>query len=436
MTDSVDETVLEAEQWLLAALLLRPEVFRQTKVSEDDFVDARNRKIFRAMVELDAEGSPLTSDMIYQKLGDRELFKYMIMLSDNGISANWEHYDIKIREYSSRRLLAELAGNIRKWVKGEENTYKIVDRIAERFSDIKWKLRGKKPIAEMVRQWVSATDGVFRTEDVHRELLLTTRGDKQSANTALQRLEKEGVIKRHGRRRGTYRLVESLSEVIDHENANDTPLDIVLPFGLHKYMEWFPKGIGVVAGDTDAGKTAIMLNLAHDNQGKFPRVVYIATEMGKALLKRRLQKFCEANDYLYPDAVKGITFVSPKTVNLMDLVEPDAFNIIDYYELSGDQFKDVAGYFRQIYDRLDKGVCFVALQKKFGANLGRSAELAMEKPLLYLTLHRGGIARIEKCKTEWTEEFRPYSIEYKYNLWRGGKLMFGKRARKDKDVDY
>jgi hypothetical protein len=428
----MEDRVLEAEQSLLAAILLRPEIFRQTKVSEDDFSDHRNQKIFRAMGELDADGIPLTGDMLYQKLGDLELLKYLVLLSDNGISANWKHYDQKVREYSCKRQLADLARYLGQWAQNDENPNDTMERLAERTSELRWKLLGEKAISQMVRQWAMTTSGVFMTTDVHRELMLTTRVDKQTANTALLRLEKEGVIKRHGDRRGCYRLVENLYEVIDHENADDTPLDIVLPFGLHKYMEWFPKGIGVVAGDTDAGKTAVMLNLAHDNQGKFSRVIYIATEMGKALLKRRLQKFCLANDYFYPDAVKGITFHNPRTRNLMDLVEPDAFNIIDYYELSGDQFRDVAGYFRQIYDRLEKGVAFVALQKKFGANLGRAAEMAMEKPLLYLTLNRGGVARIEKCKTEWTEDFQPYAIEFKYKLWGGSKLMWGKRPRSQK----
>jgi len=226
--------------------------------------------------------------------------------------------------------------------------------------------------------------------------------------------------------------VETDFEPIEHEQADDTPLDITLPFGLHKHIEWFPKGIGVIAGDTDSGKTAIMLNLAYLNQGKFPRTVYIATEMGPALLKRRLIKFCSANDCFYPDAVKGISFRAPKTVHYMDLIDPDGFNIIDYYELSGDQFTEVAGYFRQIYDRLNRGVAFIALQKKFGAALGRSAELAMEKPLLYLTLHRGGIARIEKCKTEWTQSFQPYAIQFQYKIVGGGKLTWGKQLRPQK----
>jgi hypothetical protein len=228
--------------------------------------------------------------------------------------------------------------------------------------------------------------------------------------------------------------VEMDAALIEHEHADDTPLEMILPFGLHKHMEWFPKGIGVIAGDTDSGKTTVLLNLAHDNQGRFPRVVYIATEMGPALLKRRLSKFCAANNYFYPDAFRDVTFLEPKTTNYMDLIDPEAINIIDYYELSGEQFRDVAGYFRQIYERLTTGVCFVGLQKKFGAPLGRAAELAMEKPLLYLTLNRGGVARIEKCKTEWTEDFQPYAIEFKYKVWGGGKLMWGKRPRSKKET--
>lgn len=428
----MESKVLEAEQSLIAAILLRPEIYRQTKVAEDDFGDPRNRVIFRAMGKLDADGIPLTPDMLYQELGDRDLFRYMVLLGENAISANWKHYDQKVRDYSCKRKLGELGNLLVHWSRNGDAPEEILEKTTEKLTHLRWKLLGKRPVQEMVRQWVKLQPGHFTVADCYRDLGFVTARDKTAARVALVRLEKEGVITKHGDRRGCYRLVESLFEIIDHENADDTPLDIILPFGLHKHMEWFPKGIGVVAGDTDSGKTAIMLNLAYENQGKFPKTVYIATEMGPALLKRRLQKFCTANELLYPEAIKGITFHNPKTRNLMDLVEPDAFNIIDYYELSGEQFKEVAGYFRQIYDRLNKGVCFVALQKKFGANLGRAAELAMEKPLLYLTLHRGGIARIEKCKTEWTKNFQPYAIEFKYKVWGGGKLLWGKQLRNKK----
>jgi len=425
---------LEAEQALLGAILVRPEIFRSTRVGMDDLVDPRNRKIFQAMGELEVDGQPIDYQLIYQKLQDRDLLIYMTQMAEHvGISCNWKYYDRKVREYSCKRQLAELATNLGQWAKNGEDPTEISAKIKKRLSEIELHLEAKQAIHQKVRGWVQTMPGIFSVTDCYRDLNFVTNEDKAAARKSLSRLLEENLIAKHGERRGIYRLIESLSEIIDHENADDTPLDVILPFGLHKHMEWFPKGIGVVAGDTDAGKTAIMLNLAHDNQGKFPQVIYLATEMGRALLKRRLQKFCVANGYIYPDAVKGITFRSPKTKNLMDLVEPEAFNIIDYYELSGDQFRDVSSYFRQIYDRLEKGVCFVAIQKKFGADLGRSAELAMEKPLLYLTLHRGGIARIEKCKTEWTEDFQPYSIEFLYKLWSGGKLTWGKRLRSKKE---
>lgn len=432
----MQDSVLEAEQSLLAAILIRPGIFKSTRVVEEDFEDLDNRKIFRVMGELSEDGQPIDPTLIHQKLNDKKLLLYMMDLCDHGISANWQYYDRQVREHSCKRKLAALAGHLGQWANNSHGPGEILEKLKNQVYSLEQKIAdGHKPLSQRVREWVLATSGVFYVTDCYRDFGLVTDGDKAATRMSLMRLAKEGVIKPHGHRRGCYRLVENLYEVIDHENADDTPLDIILPFGLHKHMEWFPKGIGVVAGDTDAGKTAIMLNLAYNNQGKFPRVVYIATEMGSALLKRRLQKFCQANDYFYPDAVKGITFHSPKTTSLMDLVESDAFNVIDYYELSGDQFRDVGGYFRQIYDRLDNGVCFVALQKKFGANLGRAAELAMEKPLLYLTLHRGGIARIEKCKTEWTEDFQPYAIEFKYKLWGGGKLLWGKRLRGKKEAE-
>jgi hypothetical protein len=429
----MEDRVLEAEQSLLAAILLRNEVFRNTRVVEDDFADPRNRKIFRAMGELAVDGIPLTGDMLHQRLNNRELFKYMTLLTEHGISAYWQHYDQKVREYSCKRKLADLAGHLGQWAKNGDRLGEIIEKLDEQIRDLKQKIAdGHKSLHQRVQEWVLSGKGVFNVTDCYRELHMVTERHKATARKSLERICAKGLIKPHGRKRGVYRLVETDFEPIEHEQADDTPLDITLPFGLHKHIEWFPKGIGVIAGDTDSGKTAIMLNLAYLNQGKFPRTVYIATEMGPALLKRRLIKFCSANDCFYPDAVKGISFRAPKTVHYMDLIDPDGFNIIDYYELSGDQFTEVAGYFRQIYDRLNRGVAFIALQKKFGAALGRSAELAMEKPLLYLTLHRGGIARIEKCKTEWTQSFQPYAIQFQYKIVGGGKLTWGKQLRPQK----
>lgn len=417
------------EQSLLGAILNKPNIFPQLKVTEDDFYHPTNKKIFQAMGELYVDGIPIAPDTLSQHLNDLNMVIYLSSLTENTISSNWFYYDAKLRELSAHRQLKNLSREIERLINKNENPREIVEHVNDKLRTIKQHLEDKLPMHDLVRKCVLSISGVFLNTDIHRELSLTSRRDKQTANMALLRLEREGVIVKHGTKRGSYRVVEQLSEIIDHINADDTPLDIVLPFGLHKHMEWFPKGIGVVAGDSDAGKTALLLNLAYHNQPKFDKIIYIATEMGPALLKRRLKKFCQANGIVYPNHIQKITFIAPNTKNLMDLVDPSAMNIIDYYELTGNQFKDVAGYFREIYDRLTTGVCFVALQKKIGADLGRSADLALEKPLLYISLHRGGVARIEKCKTEWTEDFHPYKIEYRYKILNGGKLVWGKQPR-------
>lgn len=430
----MDDRALEAEQALLGAIMLRPEIFKSTKVVEDDFSDPRHQKIFVAMGELVEDGHPIDGAMLLQKLKDRELFKYLALLGDHvGHSGNWHSYDRKVREHSAGRKLAVLGGYLGQWLKQELPPGEVLDKLKEQVREVDQKIAdGHKSKSQRVEEWVLSCQGIFSVTEVYRDLGFLTENDKTITRMILMRMCAKGLIKPHGRKRGTYRLVETEYDQIDHERADDTPLKVVLPFGLHEHMEWFSKGIGVIAGDTDSGKTTVMLNLAYHNQGLFPKVVYIATEMGPALLKRRLVKFCLANQVMYPDAIKGVSFRAPKTQNYMDLIDPDACNIIDYYELSGDQFTEVGGYFRQIYDRLEKGVAFIALQKKFGAAFGRSAELAMEKPLLYITLNRGGIARIEKCKTEWTPQFRPYSIEFDYEIIGGGRMEFGKRLRKNK----
>jgi hypothetical protein len=425
------ETVREAEQALLGAILLRTTIFPQVRVVEEDLSDPRDRRIFKAMADLEMDGQPVDTILISQHLKDDKVIPYLNQLTEHvGTAANWRHYDQKVREHSAKRKLVALAGHLGQWTKNALGPGEILDKLMEQAWEVKTKIAdGHKSMAQRVEEWVLSCRGVFNVTECYRDLNLVSESHKAAARKSLERMCAKELIKPHGRKRGAYRLVETECETIDHEHADDTPLEMILPFGLHQHMEWFPKGIGVIAGDTDAGKTTVLLNLAHDNQGKFPRVVYIATEMGPALLKRRLGKFCAANDYLYPDAFHGVTFQEPKTTNYMDLIDPGALNIIDYYELSGEQFVEVAGYFRQIYERLTTGVCFVGLQKKFGAPMGRAAELAMEKPLLYLTLNRGGIARIEKCKTEWTQDFRPYAIEFEYEIVAGGRLSWGKRLR-------
>ena len=99
-------------------------------------------------------------------------------------------------------------------------------------------------------------------------------------------------------------------------------------------------------------------------------------------------------------------------------------------EISSD-FSTIADKLKQFYERLNKGVAIVALQKAFGKDLGRGAEFSLEKPRLYVSLDSdppgGNIAKIVKCKNFARTDVNPNHMTCNFNVIQGFKVkMFGR----------
>lgn len=185
----------------------------------------------------------------------------------------------------------------------------------------------QRSIAAEVREWALTTSGHFMTTDVYRELDLTTRDHKKAAVMALIRLEAEGLIEKCGPKRGCYRRIEKELEPIDFKNAPDgPPLPLQWPLGLEDLVALYPKNLAVVAGVKDAGKTALLLNLARLNQDLFD-THYFCSEIAAQEFKHRLQLFG------FPLETWKIK-VWERSSNFADVIKPDSLNIIDYLEIS------------------------------------------------------------------------------------------------------
>jgi replicative DNA helicase len=118
-------TTREAEQALLGAILLRPQIFRQARVVEEEFSDPRDRRIFKAMADLEVDGRPVDTVLISQHLNDHQVIPYLNQLAEHvGTSANWLHYDRRVREHSVKRKLAALAECLGQWTKTAINPAK------------------------------------------------------------------------------------------------------------------------------------------------------------------------------------------------------------------------------------------------------------------------------------------------------------------------
>ena len=291
----------------------------------------------------------------------------------------------------------------------------------------------EKSLAEVIREWVLMTPGDFSVTDVDRDLTLLTRTDKNNRAKVLERLVKDGLIERAGNRRGWYRLIERDSHVLDWRNADtSTTIDLIWPFHIERLVTLYPKNVVVVAGSPNAGKTALLLNLIRLNMVDH-RIAYFSSEMGPEELKLRLNNFQDVGQ----DEWKFEAY--DRSANFADAVQPNAINLIDYLEVTTDFFK-VGGEIKAIYDKLDKGVAVIALQKKKGAEYGRGAEFSLEKARLYLSMDDGEL-RIVKAKN-WGPDAKetgnnPNGRIYHFSLVGGckfvGRYNVGSRQRRERE---
>lgn len=275
-------------------------------------------------------------------------------------------------------------------------------------------------IAEEVRDFVMTTSGHFLTTDCHKGPQATTRQEKKAVVMALLRLHEQGVIERYGNKNGCYRRIEE-APPIDFLNASDTPFDILWPFGLENFALIHPKNIIVIAGTQNAGKTAFVLNVTRMNMSRYRgKIRFVSSEMGDSELKGRLRRFeIPLEDW------KEVDF-REKSSNFSDIIMPDGLNIVDFYEIS-DKFWLIADDLKRIYDKLNKGIAIVCLQKSPGKNEGRGGDFGLEKPRLYLNLDPdppdGAILTIRKAKAWAVEGRNPNWYKTRFKIVNGSKLI-------------
>ena len=244
-------------------------------------------------------------------------------------------------------------------------------------------------LAERIREWVLVTPGDFRVTDIDNELGLVTPSDKNNRTKILSRLVADGLIERGGKR-GQYRAIDRHEEIIDWENAEaGDGLPIKWPLELEGRFEVMPGSVVVVAGVSNAGKTAFVLNVARMNLESMPTYYFSSSnETNARTLRKRLAAFNEPLDVWKP--MKAIS----RPGEFQDVIRPDSLNLIDYLAVHSD-FYEIGGKIAAIAEKLNDGVAIIALQKNPGANFGRGGAMTMDKATAYISLERGCVEKQE-----------------------------------------
>ena len=226
-----------------------------------------------------------------------------------------------------------------------------------------------------VIDWVNEAPGWFSisdfTHDTAERLIMTEKFEK---------LLKMGYIERHGNRRGCYRKKESELIEMDYINADDSPVDIWLPFDISDMVEIYDGNLIMIAGAKDSGKTALMLNVIKENRYRMD-IHYFNSEMGAGELKKRLSNFHDI-------ALDQWNFKAyERAENFEDVIFPGLgqLNIVDFLEIH-DEFYVIGKKLKAIHDRLNGAVAIVCLQKNPGQDTGLGGWRSMEVTRLALAL--------------------------------------------------
>lgn len=268
-----------------------------------------------------------------------------------------------------------------------------------------------KALSQKVESWVAETSGWWTTDELDKDLGISSKQDKDNRRQILLRLRESGLIERHLKINKQFRFVNAEITHIDIKSVTTTGiLPIKWPLGVERYVNIYPGNEIVIAGAPNSGKTAFLLSTIQRNQGEFP-IKYFCSEMGKDELQSRLSNFpnMTLEDWKF-DPIE-------RSSNFPDVIVPDCINIIDYLEITENLFQ-INDILTAIAHKVGTGLAIVAIQKKVNVAFGRGQEFGLEKPKLYLSMDKGRLS-IVKGKSWVNPKVDPNGLRVTFRILAG-----------------
>jgi hypothetical protein len=261
-----------------------------------------------------------------------------------------------------------------------------------------------------VRGFVFMAQGEFRLDEILKHLNVKHPADIITVKIALQDLGFEGKIKPKNKN-GVYLKTNINLEKMKRVENRTPDIDLWLPFNLHDKAVVIRGALIIVAGVSNSGKSAFLLNFTEKNKDKH-KIRYVSSEWSNEERDIQLEDFGADID----EWDKKVDFYAKKDVSSSfdNYIDPENITIIDYFE-SYEDYGAIAGALRDISDKLTTGIAIVAMQKKAGHNHAYGGEGTVNRSQLYINIDfneldpRKRIATIRKLKKA---RDRKYSIEH------------------------
>lgn len=258
--------------------------------------------------------------------------------------------------------------------------------------------------------WINKAPGDFSVSMIDRDV-----GAQAFIVERLERLVAADVLEHAGKRRGWYRLRNKDLNKLDFVNADESPVELWLPFRLHTLVNIHTGNLIVLAGTPNSGKSACMLNIIRENMDTWA-VHYFTSEMEAGELKLRLSKFIDIalDQWTFNAYRRGGEFAD------VIVPGPGNLNLIDFLEIH-DEFYVIAARLKEIHDRLNGAIAIVGLQKNPGADTGLGGWRSMEVTRLAIAMEYQRV-KITKAKNYVDPELNPNGMVCNFKLYNGCQI--------------
>ncbi len=304
-----------------------------------------------------ASSRPVTGKYYTEGRRDNDVFSMVNSMIKNGC-------DPKFVEDTVNRLTVDWEGVIPEFAKIK------VQSALKRHTEV--------TLVEDVNTWVESAHGDFMATSIYMDLQLSIK-DRKTCTQILTKMVSAGELEHASKKNGHYRKVSKIVTKMDWKSVQPFEYyDIKFPMGIHDMVNIKKTNIIIIAGSSNAGKTAMTMNIALLNPQH--RVTYLCTEMDNTELAERIAGFDKPNS-----AWDHVNFVSLEG-EAGDFIDPDGLNIVDYIEPADGEFYKMQGLINDVHHKLVNGVAVINIQKKRGELYGKGGSGTEERCRLYMTM--------------------------------------------------
>ena len=212
---------------------------------------------------------------------------------------------------------------------------------------------------------------------------------------------------------GWWRPTDTTSEELCWwEGSDEVGDNLVLPLGMNKYCYIPIPSLVIVAGKYNSGKTAMCMNIVNLNIEKWGgRLTFFVSE-GAEMLGGKFHNMRPQVPIPPPFKTRR------KTENFADEIDPNGLTVIDYLRVNMEQSYAVGSELFAIFNKLDKGIAVVAMQKPPGdRKLAFGGASTAFEPSLYISMDNGCVG-FEKVKVPKLAA-DPYNLRIEFRLENG-----------------